>query len=231
MLATIYPFDAEGNPLEYGLYYLACETMCIDKANWQRTRVIDPGSGSYPNPTWDLEVTDDGRPRVVLFAGDGMEQEDLDHELIYFWCDADCLSEANWHGHVAGWGAGNGESPDLELNTLGQPRIAHLTERDDLAFTSCEEKCESDAGVWNSVFGEENQTAADARPTALPFHCDAEIWGGFMPQLALAGDTPWMAYDLTVEGRCLYKEIGDPNPIPTAVFHEIWRGARLVTLD
>ena len=52
-----------------------------------------------------------------------------------------------------------------------------------------------------------------------------------MPRLALAGDTPWFAYDLVVEARCLYKELGDPDPRPTAIFHEIWRGSRLATIE
>ena len=49
-----------------------------------------------------------------------------------------------------------------------------------------------------------------------------------MPALALSGDTPWFTYDLTVNGRCLYKDFQEP--IPTAVFNEIWRGSRVVTL-
>ncbi len=36
---------------------------------------------------------------------------------------------------------------------------------------------------------------------------------------------PWFAYDLVVEARCLYQEIGDP--LITYEFHELWRGSRL----
>jgi hypothetical protein len=231
LLATIYPFDERGNQLEYGLYYLACDSFCIDKASWSRTRVIHPGSGSYPNPGWDIEVLDDGRPRVALFAGDGLEQSDLDNQLIYMWCDTDCTAEDAWNGSIVGWEKEAGESPDLELNDRGQPRLAVLGKHGDLAIVSCEEKCETNDGQWNAAYVEETTVAAADRPTALPFHCDGEIWLGFMPRLALLGDTPWFAYDLVVEARCLYHVINEPDPSPTAVFHELWRGSRLATIN
>jgi hypothetical protein len=231
VIASVYPFDAEGNQLQQGLYYLQCDTDCIDKANWSRARVIDTGSGSYPNPTWDIEVLDDGRPRIALFAGQAMEQADLDNQLIYMWCEADCANEDAWNGNIVGWQKGAGESPDLEINGRGQPRIGVLTINSDLAVVSCEEKCETSDGKWDAAYVEETTAAAADRPTAIPFHCDGELWQGFMPRLALVGDTPWFAYDLVVEARCLYKEIGDPDPRPTAVFHEIWRGSRLATIE
>jgi hypothetical protein len=231
VIASVYPFDAQGNQLQHGLYYLGCEANCIDKANWSRARVVDTGSGSFPNPTWDIEVTADGKPRIAFFSGAGMEQADLSNQLIYLWCDADCSSEDAWNGNVVGWQKGAGESPDLEINGRGQPRIGVLTINSDLAVVSCEEMCETNDGKWDAAFVEETAVAAADRPTAIPFHCDGEIWQGFMPRLALAGDTPWFAYDLVVEARCLYKVLGDPDPRPTAVFHEIWRGSRLATLS
>ncbi|HEY9009780.1 MAG TPA: hypothetical protein VIN06_02055 [Devosia sp.] len=230
IIASVYPFDAEGNALEQGLFYLQCDTACIDSANWSRTRVIETGTGSFPNPTWDIEVLDDGRPRAVLFAGEGMKDERLNRQLIYMWCDAGCDSDANWYGNIRGWAKGAGESPDLEINGRGQPRIAALGVQRDLAVVSCETNCESDESEWTADYVEQTEAAAADRPTAIPFHCDAELWQGFMPRLTLRGDTPWFAYDVVVEARCLYKELGDPDPRPTAIFHEIWRGSRLATI-
>jgi len=231
VIASVYPFDDEGNQLQQGLWYLQCDTDCIDKANWSRARLIDTGSGSYPNPTWDIEVLDDGRPRVALFAGQGMEQKDLDNQLIYLWCDVNCIAEDSWNGNIVGWQKGAGESPDLEINGRGQPRIATLTVNQNLAVVSCEEKCETSDGRWDAAYIDETGAAAADRPTAIPFHCDAELWQGFMPRLALVGDRPWFTYDVKVEARCLYKYFGDPDPRPTAVFHEIWRGARMATIE
>ena len=94
----------------------------------------------------------------------------------------------------------------------------------------CDDNCESDTGEWTADLVDATASFQDDRPTALPFHCDGEIWQGFMPRMTLRGDTPWFAYDVVVEARCLYKEIGDPDPRPTAVFHEIWRGSRLATV-
>ncbi|HEY0853523.1 MAG TPA: hypothetical protein VGD86_01730 [Devosia sp.] len=232
VIASVYPFDEAGNQLQQGLWYLQCDADCIDKANWSRARVIDTGSGSYPNPTWDIEVLDDGRPRIAFFAGQAMEQTDLDNQLIYMWCDAaDCADEDAWNGNIVGWQKGAGESPDLEINGRGQPRIGVLSINADLAVVSCEDKCETSEGKWDAAYVEETTAAAADRPTAIPFHCDGEIWQGFMPRLALVGDTPWFAYDLVVEARCLYKELYDPDPRPTAVFHEIWRGSRVATIE
>lgn len=231
VLASVYPFDAEGNQLEHGLHYFACDENCIDKSNWIRTRIIDTGSGSYPNPSWDIEVLDDGRPRAVLFAGDGMQDEGLSHQLIYMWCDADCGSDANWYGNIRGWEKASGEAPDLEINGRGQPRIATVSQHGDIAVIHCDDDCESDESEWTADLVDATASFQADRPTALPFHCDGEIWQGFMPRLTLRGDTPWFAYDIVVEARCLYEEIGDPDPRPTAVFHEIWRGSRLATLS
>ena len=58
-----------------------------------------------------------------------------------------------------------------------------------------------------------------------PTDQEIEIWNGFMPRIAIAGGAPWFAYDLVVEARCLYQEIGDP--VITYEFHELWRGSRL----
>ncbi|MEO7221261.1 MAG: hypothetical protein ABIY37_02215 [Devosia sp.] len=226
LLGKVYALDAQGNEIENGagLYYYECDTGCADRANWRRTRIISTGYGSYPNPGWDLEVLPDGRPRAVLFAGDSMEHESLDHTLIYLWCDSDCANEANWYGHGL-TAQGDGEAPDLALTAAGHPRIAFLGEYGDLGTLACDIDCESDAGHWDLRLQDSTADAAADRPTALPFTCDGEIWNGFLPRLALAGSTPWFAYDLVVEARCLYQEIGDP--LITYEFHELWRGSRL----
>ena len=227
VLASIHALDPETlEEAPYAIYYLACSRGCDDRANWERTRVIDPGFGSYPNPSWDLVLTPEGQPRVAFFAGEGMEQTDLDHLLIYMWCDTSCENDANWYGNVVGPAVGEGESPDLAINGRGQPRIAFMTQDDGLGVVWCDDDCQSNDGKWTAERVDDSATAAAERPTALPFHCDGEVWNGFMPSIALAGDTAWFAYDLTVNGRCLYKDFQEP--VPTAVFNEIWRGSRVV---
>jgi hypothetical protein len=226
LLGKVYALDEEGNEIENGagLYYYECDTACGDRANWRRTRIIDTGYGSYPNPGWDLEVLPDGRPRAVLFAGSDMEAAHLDHTLIYLWCDADCTGSDGWNGHAL-TAKGDGEAPDLALTSAGHPRIAFLGASGDLGYLACDTDCESSAGKWDLTLQDSTADAAADRPTALPFTCDTEIWQGFVPRIALANDTSWFAYDLVVEARCLYQEIGDP--LITYEFHELWRGSRL----
>lgn len=226
LLGKVWGLDPEGNQIDggEGLYYYECDTACDDRASWRRTRIIDTGFGSYPNPGWDLEVLPDGRPRAVLFAGSDMAQESLDHTLIYMWCDTACDSDANWYGHGV-TATGDGEAPDLKLTSAGHPRIAFLGEHGDLGYLACDTDCESDTGQWSLALQDSTADAAADRPTALPFTCDAEIWQGFLPRIALANNAPWFAYDLVVEARCLYQEYGDP--LITYEFHELWRGSRL----
>lgn len=226
LLGKVYPLDEAGNRIEDGdgLYYYECDTGCDERSNWRRTRLIETGFGSYPNPGWDLEILPDGRPRAVLFTGTEMSQPSLDNTLLYLWCDTDCTAENSWNGHGL-TARGDGEAPDLALTAAGAPRIAFLGEHGDLGFLDCDVDCQSSSGQWSLRLQDSTGEASADRPTALPFTCDAEIWNGFLPRLALAKDKPWFAYDLVVEARCLYQEIGDP--LITYEFHELWRGTRL----
>jgi len=229
MLDNVYAFNPDGSDTEDGIYYYECLRDCTTKANWQRTRVIEPGSGSYPNPTWDFEMLPDGRPRIALFAGYGMKTEGLDYQLIYAWCDDDCTETdgANWYGGSIGLGEKIGESPDLEMTSDGKPVIALLNDASEIAYAYCKTDCENpDGAAWEADFGERTDAAAADRPTALPFTCDGEVWNGHSPSLTLIGDQPMIGYELAVDARCLYKEVGRPEI--TYEFHEIWRGARFV---
>jgi hypothetical protein len=226
LLAKVYAVDEEGAEIESGagLYYYECDAGCDTRTAFRRTRIIDTGSGSYPNPGWDLEVLPDGRPRVAFFAGPGMPQENLDNSLLYLWCDADCASDSSWYGHGV-TAKGDGEAPDIALTADGKPRLAFLGQYGDLGALACDVDCESDAGQWTLKLQESTSDAAADRPTALPYTCDAELWNGMMPHLAVSGGQSWFAYDLVVEARCLYQEFGEPEI--TYQFHELWRGSRL----
>ena len=120
-----------------------------------------------------------------------------------------------------------GESPDIELDSADMPHIAFTTDGFELGYGVCTADCEDpDKAVWNADFAERSDAAATDRPTALPFTCDGEVWNGMEPSLALVEDRPIIAYGLSVEARCLYKEIGEPEI--TYEFHEIWRGSRVM---
>lgn len=229
VIANVYAFDEEGNDLEDGLYYYECAGNCTVRGNWSRTRVIGPGSGSYPNPTWSMDLTADGRPRVALFTGYGADVEGLDSQLLYLYCDTDCTAAEgeNWYGYPLGVGDDVGESPHIAIDSHDIPHIAFTTDRFELGYAVCTASCEeSREAKWDADFAERKDTAATDRPTALPFTCDGEVWNGMEPSLALVADKPMIAYGLSVEARCLYKEFGKPEI--TYEFHEIWRGSRVM---
>ncbi len=230
VLAQVYAFDDTGEGIEAGLWYYACADDCTRKDNWRRTFVIDYGGGSYPSPSWDLEIASDGQPRLALFTGEGMDDAGLDHQLIYAWCIEDCTESEHWVGNPIGIGEGHGEGVDLELDNRDVPHIALITSSAELAYGACTGNCEVQSkGDWTVNFAELADTAAAGRPAALPYHCDAELWNGHRPQLELDGTTAVLAYDITVDARCLYKVIGEPEISST--FHEIWRGSRVVVAD
>ena len=170
-----------------------------------------------------------GRPRLAFFAGEGMPDPTLDHTLIYLWCDAnDCAtSDQGWAGNVVA--AGHGEAPALALDAEGRPRTAFLMGDGDLGYGWCDEACEVLDTAWATTRVEGGEELAVERPTALPFTCDGEVWEGLAPQLAFEpGGRAVVAYDVAVEARCLYQEVGDPQV--TAEFHPLWRGVRAVSL-
>lgn len=230
VVSRIFAIGENGEDAPEGLYYLTCDASCTHSASWQRVWLAQAGSGSYPSPSWDLEIDPQGRPRIAFFAGDGMEQADLSHTLIYLWCDGtDCLSSDEvWSGTVV-VGEGHGEMADLELTPEGHPRMAFRTSGGELGYLACDTACETqDQAVWTSNLIEGQGDLATERPTALPITCDGEVWEGISPQLLLPADgRPIVAYDVAVEGRCLYEYVDDPNEV-FYDFHEIYRGARLV---
>ncbi len=231
IVSRIFAIGENGEDAPEGLYYLSCDASCTHGASWQRVWLAQAGSGSYPSPGWDLEIDPQGRPRIAFFAGEGMEQADLSHTLIYLWCDGgDCLSsDEAWTGTVV-VGEGHGEMVDLELTFEGHPRMAFRTNGGELAFSSCDTACETqDKAVWVSDLVEGQDDLSIERPTALPFTCDGEVWEGIGPQLLLPSDgRPLVAYDVSVEGRCLYEDIEQPAEV-FYDFHGLWRGARLVS--
>jgi hypothetical protein len=227
VLSNVYAFDKDGTAMKSGLYYYACTADCTDSASWKRSFVIDIGGGSYPNPTWDLAFTRDGQPRIAQFAGNSMEQKDLDHQLIYLWCKADCDRDKSWNGSMVQPGKGIGEATDLMLDAQDRPRIAMLTADGQIALAVCNENCETDKPAWKSDLVEAMSVPEKERPQAMPLHCDGEVWNGLMPSLVLGENSVTIGYDIVVSARCLYKDYQDP--IPTYTFHELFHGTRVAS--
>jgi len=225
VISWVYAFNPDGSEAPDDLYYYECRSDCTDRANWGRASVLNPGSGSYPSPTWDIAVTSTGEPRIALFVGAGPDQADLEHSLVYLWCETNCLVDNSWSGNVV-FSEGYGEAPALALDAQDRPRIAFLSPGAEPVYAACDETCDSDAAVWRGTVFEAGGDMAANRPVALPFTCDAELWNAMTPDLAVGprGDA-YLAYDVDVQARCLYREFQRPEI--TYEFHEIWRGVRL----
>jgi hypothetical protein len=227
LLAWVYGFEPDGTDIPDDLYYYECLADCGDRANWSRVSLLYPGSGSYPSPTWDIATDAQGRPRAALFVGGGAHEEGIDYSLLYLWCNEACTSDTGWSATKIYEGS-MGESPAITIDPEGRPHVAFLSDQAMPVIAECDADCEGDAPVWNGTIFEDTGHIADDRPTALPFTCDGELWNALSPDLALAPDgTAYVAYDISVEARCLYQEFGEPEI--TYEFHEIWRGVRLAT--
>jgi hypothetical protein len=208
-----------------GVHYLACDAACDDPHSWGRTYLLDRGFG--PMASWDIEVDGAGRPRVVVYQ-EGFDDGSGD-QLIYGWCDANCLDESNWAGSGVGLPQGEGEDPDLELDQQGRPRIAyHAAGAAGLGYLWCNTGCQSSAGQWQSSILEPSADLDAAFPIPVPSGCERAAWsGGFRPVLSLdAQGNPRVGSDAERMMSCFYQDPLDPNNSGTRV--ETFKHARFV---
>ena len=208
---------------ETGIYYLACDSDCDQRASWQRTRLADRGQG--PDLSWDLEINEQDQPRVVYAAAalpDGSGEQ-----LYYAWCNDACLDTSNWQQTNLGLGLKNGAGADLELSAQGQPRVAYaLYDQGGLGYAHCDQHCET-TSAWQTQVVEARGDLESAWPVAFPTHCDGGIWDGQTPVLALdQTDAPHIAYDTYYSARCWYDEAGGEWK-PYYEFHVIQRAVRV----
>ena len=206
------------------LYYFACDTGCDEFANWSRVQIGERGQGS--DLSWDLALDANDRPRVVHYPAD--LPDDKGEQLYYKWCNSDCLSAANWTQVNLGLGARNGQEPDLELDSQGRPRIAYADENaGGLGYAWCNVDCESAQGQWQHEVIDWDAKLYSEWPVAYPITCDAGLWNGVTPSLALdAQGNPRVAYDTTYNARCLYDDPNDSNDVPYYRFQLVMRAVR-----
>jgi hypothetical protein len=207
-LVTMITMSGEGS----AIHYLACDDVCDDPASWQRTYLLERGWG--PLASWDLELDGNDRPRVAIYQ-EGLDDGSGD-QLIYGWCDDDCLAEENWHGALVGLPQHDGETPDLELDQQGRPRIAyHAAGAAGLGYLWCNSACETDTAQWQQMIAEDNDALDKTFPLPVPIGCDRAGWsGGFRPTLVLdAHGNPRIGTDAHRLMRCWYEDPEDPgNP-------------------
>jgi hypothetical protein len=225
ILSYVYALNDDGSDADNGLYYYACESNCNLFESWGRTFLFDPGSGTYPLPTWDMEVDNNGAPHAVFFTGGGATS-DIDYQLVYITCPTNCLGENSWSGTVLGLALDDGQGPDIELTADNQPRVAFMLDNDDLGYAWCDSNCATADTNWQGVIVDTPAQQEADNPQALPPNCDQDLWQGKTPTLALDADgNPRIAHDVTVDARCEYEDPDNPGT-PEIRFERVWNGVR-----
>lgn len=225
LTANVLAMNEDGSEAPSGLYYYGCDANCDQTSGWQRLFLIPSGGGSYPNPSWDIELDANNRPRIVAFTGDGLTPNELNHRLLYLWCNSNCFSGDGWYFAPIGT-QGDGESADLEIDAQGHPRTVWVSDDGEIGYAACDVGCESDNGQWRVKTLETAAAMEQANPQAIPANCDQALWQAIAPTLALdSAGNPRIAYDVQVDARCYYADPNDPQN-PTYHFERVWNGVR-----
>jgi hypothetical protein len=182
------------------------------------------------NPSWDIELDGQDRPRVAFYMGSTAEGGG--ENLFYLWCDTDCLNADNWYYNDIGLGQRSGRHPDLELTADGKPRIAVMLDNTNgPGYIWCDADCESDNPQWQGAAVETTTTLETEYPQALPTTCDAGLWTTLTPVLALDNSgNPFLAYDAKYDTRCWLQDPTRPAEPPSYRFHQLWRAVRGVVM-
>lgn len=225
ILGVLYPTSQSATP--EGLYYFGCDSGCDQRQNWQRVYLLDRGSGTAVS--WDLELDSQDRPRFALYRGTGTFAAE---QLLYLWCNENCLDQAtkdaHWEYNETGVAVTNGKHPDLELDSQDRPHIAYVDDTaGGLGYVWCSTDCESDNAGWQHQVIESATVLQQAWPVAIPVACRSGLWHGLTPVLSLdQNDNPHVAYDTTYHAQCLYDDPSDGEP-PFTAFHLIIRAVRV----
>jgi hypothetical protein len=207
-----------------GMAYIACDANCEDTANWHKVVLAPRGGGAEPSA--DIEVDAEGRPRIAFYQESLLDNQGK--RLFYFWCNDGCLEAANWHQHDLELTSFDGQEPDLELDSRGNPRIAYADwNSGGLGYAWCDQACDSDAAQWEHKLIETRTDLQEAWDVPFPLdHCDAGFWNSLTPTLDLVGDKAHVAYDATYHARCYYDDNPNDNIPPDWHYGLVMRSVR-----
>jgi len=164
------------------LTYIACDTACINQANWTYTALMERGSGHVSSV---LRFNSSGQPRLVFNQG-SLNSGPAGY-LWYWWCNTGCTDGANWAGSSVG-AQGQAEDPDLALDALNRPRIVFKSNSPDdgLGYAWCDMSCESTGAIWQGGLVEPSSDLDSDWDILPPLNCSGSYWyGGYRPSLAL----------------------------------------------
>lgn len=226
LIAKVLAQNEDGSEAPAGLYYYACDQGCESPGNWQRVFLTEVGGGSFPLPAWDLELDANDRPRIALFTGDGTIPNGFESNVLhYLQCDTNCMVDNSWSARPVTV-RGEGETPDLELDAQGRPRIAAIF-NGSVGYVWCDAACDAGDVQWKVQVVETPQEMKQGNPQAIPLTCDSDLWKALTPSLALDRDgNPRIAYDVQVDARCRFEDPDNPNEPPVTSFRRIWNSVR-----
>lgn len=194
-------FAPDGRPrLAFGLsyqdsLYLAyaqCDGASTNPASWSMTLLSEiHGSAMY-----SLQADTNGHPRLALSSGSYAAAPFADHQLYYLWCNEGAtVSATNWSFNNVGLFLTSG-AVDLALDTLGRPRISHLT-AEGLGVAWCNTGAASANAVWQRRVVESNASLAGDYEVLPIVPCSSSSWiNGQRSSLALdAAGNPRFGYD------------------------------------
>ena len=188
--------------------YWECDSGCTDTAaNWVPVQL-------YPHDDpIGFALDPQGRPRALVWdsgwsdPAPGIVQDTYN----YVWCDADCLTAANWHASTIG--TPTGEVPDLyqqaetrlAIDGTGRPYVAyHYNDAYDanngLRWYYCAQGCQADgdnSANWQRQYVETTDTLEASDPVAVAPGWMVSRWSepGRYPRLAFdAADNVMVVY-------------------------------------
>lgn len=188
--ATLY--GATSSPVVYA--YCPSGLDCGTRQGWSATPI-----GLENDYMLQLEVTPDGRPRVLATDAD-LEIPGLPFQTRYHYasCEAACLSAGNWTTtelwtaeNGQGFNAGDFQPEFFSLDPQGRPRFVYVQSIDDREayYAGCDAGCTAASNWWRRPMPAEGY---DDYETA-----DLEIGTDGLPRLmftALVDGATWAAY-------------------------------------
>jgi hypothetical protein len=224
LLAALLPLGILRFP---GLYYIACDAACDQGGNWHKVQV---GNGDDVSSDWDMALDPAGRPYLVLASW----WQDV---LRFAWCDTNCLETTNWQ--VAQGPDLEVDSPDLEMDAQGKPRLAyHTTEYDEsgnnedhsLYYLWCNSSCRSTGAQWQQARVETSEHLRAEWTASLPPACAEGEWYQLAPALASGpANSVHVAVDVGFVAPCQYDAAtGAWEPGEEYTYTTVWRAARTV---
>lgn len=168
-------FLTEYSPDDYAvkLAYIECDGTC---SVLRFVQLWDTDGYAH----WSLRLDTSDRPRFALYSG-WYVNDIPSHQVLYVWCDADCLSSTSWQSQALTPKADAQQQLDMQLDTQDRPRVVFNT-----SYAWCNATCQTNQGDWHAKMIETSSTLNQLYPVPLPTDCTESTWAsGYIPTLAL----------------------------------------------